>query len=218
MAMGSKVAANPEPPSQTMTATPAITEHALESAVLQMYNDVASTPDKEYHFWTGRAAAEMFGYRSEWLDGAPPASVDSFAGVGNPHLHGELAPGRTVVDLGSGAGLDLFIAAQRVGPGGHAIGVDMNDTMLEKARDLAARHGLSNVEFRKGRIEDVPVSDGAADAVISNGVINLSFRKRNVFMEAFRVLRPGGRASLTDVVSDAIIPESIRNDPKLWAS
>ncbi|MEK6767884.1 MAG: methyltransferase domain-containing protein, partial [Gemmatimonadota bacterium] len=102
--------------------------------------------------------------------------------------------------------------------GGHAIGVDMNDTMLEKARDLAARHGLSNVEFRKGRIEDVPVLDGAADAVISNGVINLSFRKKKVLMEAFRVLRPGGRASLTDVVSDAIIPESIRNDPKLWAS
>ncbi|MDO8665291.1 MAG: methyltransferase domain-containing protein [Gemmatimonadales bacterium] len=201
-----------------MTATPAITEQALESAVLQMYNDVASTPDKEYHFWSGRPAAEMFGYRPEWLDAAPPESVDSFAGVGNPHLHGEIAPGQTVVDLGSGAGLDLFIAAQRVGPGGHAIGVDMNDTMLDKARDLAARHGLSHVEFRKGRIEDVPVPDGAADVVISNGVINLSFRKKKVTMEAFRVLRPGGRASLADVVSDAIIPESIRNDPKLWAS
>lgn len=201
-----------------MTTAPIITEEALEGAVLQMYDDVAATPDKEYHFWSGRPAAEMFGFRGEWLDAAPAESVASFAGVGNPHLHLALAAGETIVDLGSGAGLDLFIAAQRVGPGGRAIGVDMNDTMLEKARGLAARDGHSHVEFRKGRIEEVPVLDGSADAVISNGVINLSFRKKKVMMEAFRVLRPGGRASLTDVVSDAIIPESIRNDPKLWAS
>ena len=201
-----------------MTSAPIISEEALEGAVLQMYNDVAATPDKEYHFWSGQPAAEMFGYRAEWLDAAPAASVASFAGVGNPHLHAPIASDETVVDLGSGAGLDLFIAAQRVGPGGHAIGVDMNDTMLEKARGLAAGHQLAHVEFRKGRIEAVPVPDGSADVVISNGVINLSFRKKKVMIEAFRVLRPGGRASLTDVVSDAIIPESIRNDPKLWAS
>ena len=201
-----------------MTAGPIITEEALEGAVLQMYNDVAATPDKEYHFWSGRPAAEMFGYRGAWLDAAPGEAVDSFAGVGNPHLHVTIAKDETVVDLGSGAGLDLFIAAQRAGAGGRAIGVDMNDTMLEKARGLAARHGLAHVEFRKGRIEEVPVLDASADVVISNGVINLSFRKRKVTMEAFRVLRPGGRASLTDVVSEAIIPESIRNDPKLWAS
>lgn len=201
-----------------MAAPSVITEEALESAVLQMYNDVAATPDKEYHFWSGRPAAEMFGYRAEWLDAAPKEAVDSFAGVGNPHLHVEIARDETVVDLGSGAGLDLLIAAQRVGARGHAIGVDLNDTMLEKARGLAAQRGNAHVEFRKGRIEDVPVEAGAADVIISNGVINLSFRKKKVMMEAFRVLRPGGRASLTDVVSEAIIPESIRNDPKLWAS
>lgn len=201
-----------------MAAPNVMTEEALEGAVLQMYNDVAATPDKEYHFWSGRPAADLFGYRSEWIDAAPPASVDSFAGVGNPHLHVEVAKGETVADLGSGAGLDLFVAAQRVGSSGRAIGVDLNDTMLEKARGLAAHHGYAHVEFRKGRIEDVPVAADTADVVISNGVINLSFRKKKVMMEAFRVLRPGGRASLTDVVSEAIIPESIRNDPKLWAS
>ena len=201
-----------------MTAAPVITEEALEGAVLQMYSDVASTPDKEYHFWSGRPAAELFGYRSDWLDAAPPESVASFAGVGNPHLHVAINEGETVVDLGSGAGLDLFIGARRAGTGGRAVGVDMNDTMLEKARALAARHGHAHVDFRKGRIEEVPVRDSSADVVISNGVINLSFRKKKVMMEAFRVLRPGGRASLTDVVSEAIIPESVRNDPKLWAS
>lgn len=201
-----------------MTATTALTEAALENAVLRMYDDVASTPDQEFHFWSGRPAAEMFGYRREWLEGAPAAAVDSFAGVGNPHRHATIASGQTVVDLGSGAGLDLFIAAQRVGPAGRAIGVDMNDTMLEKARGLARAGGIAHAEFRKGRIEEAPVPDGTADVVISNGVINLSFRKKRVMMEAFRVLRPGGSASLTDVVSEQLIPESIRNDPKLWAS
>lgn len=199
------------------TATP-ITEQALEGAVLAMYTDVAHEPDKEYHFWSGRPAAEMFGYQAEWLDGAPRAAVESFAGVGNPHLHLEVPSGATIVDLGSGAGLDLFIAALRAGPAGRAIGVDMNEDMLDKARGLAARHRMSNAEFRQGRIEQVPVADGSADLVISNGVINLSFRKKKVMAEAYRVLRPGGRASLTDVVSDSLIPESIRNDPKLWAS
>lgn len=201
-----------------MTTAPAVSEEALEGAVLAMYDDVATAPNKEYHFWSGRPAAELFGYRREWLNQAPLPAVDSFAGVGNPHLWVAIEQGQTVVDMGSGAGLDLFIAANRAGSTGRAIGVDMNDTMLGKARELAAARGYRTVEFRKGRIEDVPVLDGAADVVISNGVINLSFRKKKVMMEAFRVLRPGGRASLTDVVSDAIIPESIRNDPKLWAS
>ena len=201
-----------------MSAAPPLTEPALESAVLQMYSDVAQHPEKEFHFWSGRPAAEMVGYAAAWLEGAPAAAVESFAGVGNPHRHLALAPGETVVDLGSGAGLDLFIAAQRVAPAGRAIGVDLNDEMLEKARGLAAGAGLTHVELRKGRIEDPPVENESADAVISNGVINLSFRKKRVMAEAFRILRPGGRASLTDVVSDSLIPESIRNDPKLWAS
>lgn len=200
-----------------MTAPP-LSEEALAGAVLAMYTDVANTPDKEYHFWTGRTAAELFGYRAEWLDAAPRPAIDSFAGVGNPHRHATPAMGALVVDLGSGAGLDSFIAAQRVGATGRAIGIDLNDTMLAKAEALAATCGIANAEFRKGRIEAVPVEDGTADLVTSNGVINLSFRKKQVMAEAFRVLRPGGRAALTDVVSDAIIPAAIADDPKLWAS
>lgn len=201
-----------------MTTAPAVSEEALEGAVLAMYDDVATAPDKEYHFWSGRPAAELFGYRTEWLEAVPQPAIESFAGVGNPHAHAEIAPGDTVVDLGSGAGLDTFIAALRAGKVGRVIGVDMNDTMLTKADALARAFGFATAEFRKGRIEDAPFADGGADVVISNGVINLSFRKKKVMMEAFRVLRPGGRASLTDVVSDAIIPESIAKDPKLWAS
>ena len=201
-----------------MPAPDTLDEAALETAVQAMYTDVATQPDKEYHFWTGRPAAERFGYAAEWLDQAPAAALASFAGVGNPHRHAVIEPGDTVVDLGSGAGLDLFIAAARTGPGGRAIGIDMNDTMLHRVLELAAASGASNVAVRKGRIEDVPMEDGGADVVISNGVINLSFRKQRVLAEAFRVLRPGGRAALTDVVSNAIIPASIATDPKLWAS
>ena len=201
-----------------MTASPAVDEAALESAVLAMYTEVATRPDKEYHFWSGRPAAERFGYEARWLDAAPPAAVASFAGVGNPHAHAIIPAGVTVADLGSGAGLDLFIAASRTGPTGRAVGIDLNDTMLERLRSLAAEHGVRHLEGRKGRIEDIPLDAGSADVVISNGVINLSFRKKRVLAEAFRVLRPGGRAALTDVVSDAIIPESIAKDPKLWAS
>lgn len=201
-----------------MSAPAVITEEALEQAVLAMYSDVAAAPGEEYHFWSGRPAAEMFGYRARWLDSAPPRAVEAFAGVGNPHLHAEIAPGENVVDLGSGAGLDVFIAALGAGPAGSVLGVEMNRDMLERARDLAASHGFVNVTFHQGRIEAAPVSEAAADVVISNGVINLSFRKHAVMAEAFRILRPGGRAALTDVVSDSLIPESIRDDPKLWAS
>ena len=201
-----------------MAAPAVVDEGTLEREVLAMYTDVAVSPDKEYHFWTGRTAAELFGYQLDWIEAAPRQAVDSFAGVGNPHRHVDIPAGATVVDLGSGAGLDSFIAAYRAGASGRAIGVDMNETMLAKARELADASGVPHVEFRKGRIEDSPVDAGAADVVVSNGVINLSFRKQRVMAEAFRVLRPGGCAALTDVVSEAILPESIVKDPKLWAS
>ena len=200
-----------------MTTVP-LTEAALEQAVIAMYTDVATVPDQEFHFWSGRPAAERFGYRLEWLEGAPRQAIDSFAGVGNPHLHAAIGAGDVVVDLGSGAGLDAFIGALRCGSSGRVIGVDLNDTMLAKARELAQLHGVRHAEFRKGRIEDAPMDPDGADWVISNGVINLSFRKKKVMAEAFRVLRPGGRAALTDVVSESLIPESIANDPNLWAS
>ncbi len=193
-------------------------ESLIKGEVLRMYDDVASHPEAEFHFYHGRRAADMFGYDSAWLDRAPAGAVGSFAGVGNPHARSRLAPGQVVVDVGSGAGLDSIIAALMVGPTGRVIGVDLNPEMLERAREHAAQAGLSNVEFRQGRMEELPVEDGTADALISNGVINLSFRKRRVIRELFRVLKPTGRVSFTDVVSARQLSQSIVNDPKLWAS
>jgi ubiquinone/menaquinone biosynthesis C-methylase UbiE len=182
-----------------------------------MYDEVAEHPDGEYHFYHGRQAADLFEYPSEWLDRAPAAAVDSFAGVGNPHLRSALQPGETVLDLGSGAGLDAIIASWGVGPTGRVIGVDLNPAMCRKAQHNVEDDG-GRIECHEARMEDIPLPDASVDAVISNGVINLSFRKRRVIEEMFRVLRPGGRASIVDIVSAKALSQSIVNDPKLWAS
>lgn len=192
-------------------------EGALKDEILRMYQEVADNPQGEFHFFHGREAAGLFGYEAEWLDRAPPGAVESFAGVGNPHLRSELQSGETVVDLGSGAGLDAIIASWRVGPTGRVIGVDLNPSMCRKAQAHAAETGMA-LECREGRMEDIPLPDRSADAMISNGVINLSFRKRRVIEEMFRVLKPGGRMSITDIVSAKQLSQSITNDPKLWAS
>jgi len=193
-------------------------EGIIKGEVLRMYREVADHPEQQFHFFHGREAAEMLGYRPEWLDEAPPGAVQSFAGVGNPHLRSELRSGEVVVDIGSGAGLDSLIAARQVGPSGRVIGIDLNPEMLERARKHAIAAGLAQVEFWEGRMEELPIPDGTADAVISNGVVNLSFRKSRVIQELFRVLRSGGRLSLTDIVSAKQLSQSIVNDPKLWAS
>src|SRR5881409_663073 len=182
-----------------------------------MYQEVADHPEQEFHFFHGREAAEMFGYEREWLDRAPAGAVASFAGVGNPHERSGLQPGETVLDLGSGAGLDAIVASWQVGPTGRVIGVDLNPAMCLKAQTHAASTGAA-MECRQGRMEDIPFPDASVDVVISNGVINLSFRKRRVAQEMFRVLRPGGRISITDIVSAKQLSQSIVNDPKLWAS
>jgi SAM-dependent methyltransferase len=192
-------------------------EAVLKDEIVRMYQEVADSPEKEFHFFHGREAAERFGYAREWLDRAPAGAVASFAGVGNPHQRASLQPGETVLDLGSGAGLDAIIAAWAVGSTGRVIGVDMNPSMCTKARAHAAATGTA-MECHRGRMEDVPVADSSVDVVISNGVINLSFRKRQVVQEIFRVLRPGGRLSITDIVSAKLLSQSIVNDPKLWAS
>ncbi len=192
-------------------------EAVLKDEIIRMYQEVADQPDGEFHFFHGREAAEMFGYAPEWLDRAPTGAVESFAGVGNPHERAELQAGETVLDLGSGAGLDAIIAALRVGPTGHVIGVDLNPSMCRKAQAHAAASG-SAMECHEGRMEDIPLPDASVDVVISNGVINLSFRKRRVVEEMFRVLKPGGRISITDIVSAKQLSQSIVNDPKLWAS
>ena len=192
-------------------------EAQLKDEIVRMYQEVAEHPEREFHFFHGRAAAEMFGYDAALLDAAPEGAVASFAGVGNPHERAGIAAGETVLDLGSGAGLDAFIAARRVGPSGRVLGVDMNPAMCEKARAHVADSG-STLDCREGRMEELPVEDATVDVVISNGVINLSFRKRRVIEELFRVLKPGGRLSLTDIVSAKQLSQSIVNDPKLWAS
>lgn len=192
-------------------------EAVLKDEIIRMYQDVAEKPDAEYHFFHGRAAAELFGYDSGLLDRAPAGAVASFAGVGNPHLRSAIQPGETVVDLGSGAGLDSIIASWHTGPGGKVIGVDLNPAMCLKAKAHAAASG-TRMECHQGRMENIPLPDASADVVISNGVINLSFQKRRVIQDIFRVLKPGGRLSITDIVSAKQLSQSIVNDPKLWAS
>ncbi|UCG75723.1 MAG: methyltransferase domain-containing protein [Gemmatimonadota bacterium] len=192
-------------------------EGILKDEILRMYQEVADNPEAEFHFFHGRPAAEMFGYAPEWLERAPAGAVDSFAGVGNPHERAALKPGETVLDLGSGAGLDAIIAAWEVGPEGRVIGVDLNPSMCLKAQENLATTGVT-MECHEGRMEDIPLPDASVDVVLSNGVVNLSFRKRRVAEEMFRVLRPGGRISITDIVSGRELSQSIVNDPKLWAA
>jgi arsenite methyltransferase len=192
-------------------------EGILKDEILRMYQEIAEDPSAEFHFYHGREAAEMFGYEALWLDDAPEGAVESFAGVGNPHLRADYREGETVLDLGSGAGLDTIIAARHVGPEGNVVGVDLNPTMCEKARVNVAAKG-STMECHEGPMENLPLDDASVDLVISNGVINLSFRKRRVIEELFRVLKPGGRLSVTDIVSAKQLSQSIVNDPKLWAS
>jgi SAM-dependent methyltransferase len=197
--------------------TQASLEAVLKDEILSMYQEVADNPDAEFHFFHGRAAAEMFDYPSEWLDRAPTGAVSSFAGVGNPLLRANIQAGETVLDLGSGAGLDAIIASWQAGPTGTVIGVDLNPAMCLKAQAHASATGVQ-MECREGRMEDLPVSDSSVNVITSNGVINLSFRKRRVVEEMFRVLRPEGRISITDIVSAKQLTQSIVNDPKLWAS
>jgi len=192
-------------------------EAVLKDEIIKMYQEVADNPDGTFHFYHGREAAEQFGYSTEWLDEAPTGAVASFAGVGNPHERAELQPGETVLDLGSGAGLDAIIAGWHVGPTGRVVGIDLNPAMCLKAQAHAAATGTS-MECHEGRMEDIPQPDDSVDVVLSNGVINLSFRKRKVIEELFRVLRPGGRISITDIVSAKQLSQSIVSDPKLWAS
>jgi SAM-dependent methyltransferase len=192
-------------------------EAALKGEILRMYQDVADHPEGEFHFFHGREAAELFDYDRALLDRAPAGAVASFAGVGNPHLRSAIQPGETVMDLGSGAGLDAIIAGWAAGPSGTVIGVDLNPSMCLKAEAHAAASG-TRMECRQGRMEDLPLPDASVDVGISNGVINLSFQKRRVIEELYRVLRPGGRLSFTDIVSAKQLSQSIVNDPKLWAS
>ncbi|HWH28718.1 MAG TPA: methyltransferase domain-containing protein [Mycobacteriales bacterium] len=188
----------------------------LRSEVRDKYRDVAAHPHAEHHFHTGRPLAARLGYPPEVVDPLPDAAVESFAGVGNPFSLRTLRPGESVVDIGSGAGFDSFVAATMVGATGRVTGVDMTPEMLAKSRANARALGLRNVEFREGLAEQLPVGTAEADVVISNGVINLCADKRAVFDEVVRVLRPGGILQFADIANGRPVPEGALRDIDLW--
>jgi len=195
-----------------------VDSHELEAKVKDMYRHVAEEPDGKYHFELGRPLAERLGYPADVLDRVPAGAIESFAGVGYFFDLAELSEGESVVDLGSGSGMDLFFAAVRVGPSGNVVGVDFTVEQLEKARRIAEEAGFTQVELREARIERLPLEDASRDCVISNGVINLAPEKEAVFAEAARLLKPGGRLAIADIVSEQQMKESIVCDADLWAS
>lgn len=201
-----------------MSGVPSVDADALREQVRIKYREVAHDPAGEHHFHTGRALAQLLGYDTSLVDALPDRAVESFAGVANPFALRALAPGERVVDAGSGAGFDCFVAARQVGPTGRVVGIDMLDDMLDKSRESARLMGLSQVEFRQGLLEDIPVPDGWADVVISNGVINLCADKRRVFAELWRVLRPGGRLQMADIANGNPVPESALANIDLWTA
>ena len=190
----------------------------LRDKVKTMYQAVADEPQGTFHFEMGYGLAARLGYPTTELDQIPPEAIESFAGVGHHLALADLQPGDRIVDLGSGSGTDAFLAARQVGVDGQVIGVDMTDAQLAKARRLAERDGFANTQFEKGYIEQVPVPDQSASVVISNGVINLCSDKTAVFREIARILEPGGRLAISDIVTEHQLTEAIVCDVNLWAS
>jgi arsenite methyltransferase len=201
-----------------MTSIRTLDTTELEQRITRMYREVAAHPEREFHFQTGRALAERLGYPAADLDAIPAPAIDSYAGVGYVLGLAAIRPGETVLDLGSGSGTDSLLAARITGPTGQVIGIDMTDAQLVKARSLAAEAGLTNVEFRAGRIEQLPLDDASVDVVISNGVVNLAPDKAAVFGEAARVLRPDARLAVADIVTERPLPEGVMCDAALWAA
>ncbi len=189
---------------------------ALREEVKSKYRAVAVDPHGSYHFHTGRPLTRRLGYDQGVVAALPDGAVEAFAGVGNPFSLGTLKPGERVVDLGAGGGFDCFIAAGQVGPEGHVVGVDMTEEMLDRSRAAATTMRLGNVEFRQGVIEDLPIEDGWADVLISNGVINLCANKRQVFSEIMRVLKPGGRLQFADIANGKEVPPGALRNIDLW--
>lgn len=203
-----------------MTSTPSsmqtLDQESLRDAIQEEYKLVALEPQRGFHFHTGRPLAHLLGYPDEWLLGIPESSIESFAGTGNPFNPEALKPGDKVADIGSGAGLDSLIAARMVSPTGQVVGIDMTPAMIEKARSAAEETGTSNVEFRHGYAETLPIEDAWADVVISNGVLNLVPDKPTALQEMARILKPGGRLQIGDILVQKAIPESAKRKIDLW--
>jgi SAM-dependent methyltransferase len=190
---------------------------SLRAEVQTMYSRVATAPDGEFHFHRGpQYAVTMLGYDPAELAALPADVTSSFAGVGNPHAVGRLPAAATVIDIGCGAGTDLLMAARVVGPHGRAIGIDMTEAMRERASNGAASCGLANVEVRPGDATRLPVEDRSVDVVISNGVLNLVPEKERAVAEIARVLKPGGRVQIADIIIGEVLPDSALRDIDLW--
>jgi SAM-dependent methyltransferase len=198
--------------------TLAVDPEALRAEVRSKYRAVAETPDAQFHFHTGTPLARRLGYPETLMAAIPRASVDSFAGVANPIMAGPIAEGSKVVDVGSGGGFDTFAAAHLAGPTGQVIGIDMTPEMLERARTAAEDAEVRNVEFREGIAEWLPVDDGWADIVISNGVLNLVADKALALAEINRVLKPGGVLQFGDIANGKPVPDEAVRNIDLWAA
>ena len=189
---------------------------ALRASVREKYREVATSPQGAFHFHTGRRLADLLGYERTLVDRLPDRAVESFAGVADPFSLRPLGEGDRVVDVGSGGGFDAFVAAHLVGPTGRVVGVDMTPEMLAKARATTRSLGYEHVEFREGIIEDLPIDDGWADVVISNGVLNRVADKARAFAEIRRILRPGGRLQFADIAVGGEVPTEAACDIDLW--
>lgn len=190
---------------------------SLRDAIRAEYTEVAEHPDAGFHFHTGRPLSAIVGYEPDWMEGISEHAIDSFAGTGNPFALGLPRSGERIVDVGSGGGIDSLIAGRMVGPDGAVVGVDMTERMLERARRAAAESGLDDrVEFRHGYMEELPVEDGWADRVISNGVLNLTPDKPRALAEMHRVLRPGGFLQIGDIAVDRPVSEAAKQRIDLW--
>lgn len=189
----------------------------LRDRIRAKYTDVAQEPDQGFHFHTGRPLASMLGYSAADVDALPAGTVESFAGTGNPFSLGALRIGEAVLDLGCGAGFDSLIAARQVGPSGSVTSIDMTQAMLEKTQAGAAELGYTNVDARLGYLETLPVEDALIDVVISNGVINLTPDKMQAMREVWRVLKPGGRFQIADIIVHKEVPQDAKDDIELWS-
>src|SRR5258708_32147742 len=202
--------------SDSLPTEPSLDLGRLRQAIQEEYTAVAQDPGRGYHFHTGRPLASMLGYHDDWLGGLRKGSIGAVGGTGNPFRISQLQFRERVGDIGSGAGIDSLIAAKMVGPDGQVIGVDMTPAMLEMARKSASEAGVGNVEFREGVAESLPVPDGWADVVISNGVLNLLPDKLAALQEMARVLKPSGRLQIGDILVQEAVPEDAKQHIDLW--